>query len=372
SWHHVLKGKFLRGKRNRRLDHLINTLINEVLPYYALKQRRRDLGFEGISVEVEKRKDILERSKAYTKEDIVVLGDSKYLVRSKSTPSRMYDVDIDSYTCTCPDYPQISYCKHICAVQQLFEDGDLPSSDQQDAPASSPHVPSLSTLPPDDLDIEGVACQASSPHVPSLSTLPAQNLATLPEHASHAKPHDLATIAEQLERLAARFRRGPNRITTDALDLDSLQACLDDMLQATSGSSMLPPARAFAPVVKPPTARETMLPKVKTRCAPAGDPSYGGSTTSGSLAKPDARGRKPTKKAKTATVPLPTIPPAATSDITPRTQPFYLPPYPAAPSHQAAYSQAAYPHQVGYPYYYYPVMPVSNNVPPLSPYYRHT
>ncbi|KAJ7110913.1 hypothetical protein C8R44DRAFT_633670 [Mycena epipterygia] len=72
AWHHVLKGKFLLGKRNRRLDHLLSTLLTEVLPYYALKQRRQDFGFEGVDIEVKKRQDVIERSKIYVKEDIVV------------------------------------------------------------------------------------------------------------------------------------------------------------------------------------------------------------------------------------------------------------------------------------------------------------
>ncbi|KAJ7171330.1 hypothetical protein C8R46DRAFT_836856, partial [Mycena filopes] len=55
SWHHLLKGKFLHGKRNRRLNHLLSTLLNEVLPYYALKQRRQAIGFEGPDIEVKKR-----------------------------------------------------------------------------------------------------------------------------------------------------------------------------------------------------------------------------------------------------------------------------------------------------------------------------
>ncbi|KAJ7210953.1 hypothetical protein C8J57DRAFT_1011864, partial [Mycena rebaudengoi] len=58
AWHHVLKGKFLQGKRNRRMDHLLHTLSHEVLPYYALKQRRQELGFEGADIEVKKRQDI--------------------------------------------------------------------------------------------------------------------------------------------------------------------------------------------------------------------------------------------------------------------------------------------------------------------------
>ncbi|KAJ7821041.1 hypothetical protein B0H13DRAFT_1660608, partial [Mycena leptocephala] len=71
AWHHVLKGKFLQGKRNCRLDHLLNTLLTEVVPYYALKQRRQQLGFEGTDVEVKKRQDIIARSKFYVKANIV-------------------------------------------------------------------------------------------------------------------------------------------------------------------------------------------------------------------------------------------------------------------------------------------------------------
>ncbi|KAJ7739180.1 hypothetical protein B0H16DRAFT_1227623, partial [Mycena metata] len=62
AWHHVLKGKFLHGKRNRRVDHLLSTLLTEVLPYYALKQRRQAIGFEGPDIEVKKRQDIRQRS----------------------------------------------------------------------------------------------------------------------------------------------------------------------------------------------------------------------------------------------------------------------------------------------------------------------
>lgn len=54
------------------MDHLISTLTNDVLPYYALKQRRQDLGFEGISIEVKKRQDILKRSEVYVTADIEV------------------------------------------------------------------------------------------------------------------------------------------------------------------------------------------------------------------------------------------------------------------------------------------------------------
>ncbi|KAF8967514.1 hypothetical protein BDZ97DRAFT_1656349, partial [Flammula alnicola] len=62
AWHHVLKGKFLESRRNRRLDHLLYILLCKVVEYYALKDRREYIGFEGPDLEVRKRKAILERS----------------------------------------------------------------------------------------------------------------------------------------------------------------------------------------------------------------------------------------------------------------------------------------------------------------------
>ncbi|KAF8203570.1 hypothetical protein K438DRAFT_1479823, partial [Mycena galopus ATCC 62051] len=56
--HQKPPGKFLQGKRNRRIDHLLHVFLNRVLPYYALKQRRQDFGFEDPDVEIKKRQDI--------------------------------------------------------------------------------------------------------------------------------------------------------------------------------------------------------------------------------------------------------------------------------------------------------------------------
>ncbi|KAK7057477.1 hypothetical protein R3P38DRAFT_2841210 [Favolaschia claudopus] len=113
-WHHVLKDKFLHSKRNHRLDHLLNTLIHSVLPYYALKQRRQDLGLEGPDMEVQKRKDVMARSSSYTLDDVVWIEDDEiYQIKSQSDPSSVYDVDLEAYTCNCLDYPSILFCKHI-------------------------------------------------------------------------------------------------------------------------------------------------------------------------------------------------------------------------------------------------------------------
>ena len=71
-WHKQLKGKFLQGKRNRRLDHLIHTLTQDVLPYYRQKNCEQKLGFEGMNLEQKKREDIEKKGLLISKNDISV------------------------------------------------------------------------------------------------------------------------------------------------------------------------------------------------------------------------------------------------------------------------------------------------------------
>ncbi|KAH6912277.1 hypothetical protein BKA70DRAFT_1056611, partial [Coprinopsis sp. MPI-PUGE-AT-0042] len=51
AWHHVLKGKFMEGKRNRRLDHLIYLLIRAVIPHFLHKHRCQEFGMAGPDLE---------------------------------------------------------------------------------------------------------------------------------------------------------------------------------------------------------------------------------------------------------------------------------------------------------------------------------
>ncbi|KAF7372489.1 hypothetical protein MVEN_00110600 [Mycena venus] len=292
------------------------TLLNEVLPYYALKQRRQDLGFEGPDLEVKKRKDILEWSQAYIKSDIMQVGDSgsKFLVRSKSDPSRVYEVDIDTYTCTCIDYPLICFCKHICAVQRLFDEPGNPP----DGARASPKVPSLTlSLPPQD-----------------------RLESNVPQDFSGLKPNVCTVIAEKLERLAARLRR-PCKNDSEIPALGDLELALDSMLLVTETGAVLPAAQHFAPVVKE-TARSTMMPAVKTRCPRVGDPAYGAGVRSGGKAKKEHQ-----KKSKVNEVPL-TVPPASTSAPP---APIPVPPAPIlAPTPHQPFPPPAYPFT-----YYHPV-----------------
>ncbi|KAJ7238876.1 hypothetical protein C8J57DRAFT_978469, partial [Mycena rebaudengoi] len=55
SWHHLLKGHFLEGKRNRRLDHLIHVLYDIAIPHFIARHRRQEMGFEGPDLEMKHR-----------------------------------------------------------------------------------------------------------------------------------------------------------------------------------------------------------------------------------------------------------------------------------------------------------------------------
>ena len=292
--------------------------MTEVLPYYSLKQRRQELGFEGPDIEVKKRRDILKRSKSYTREDIEEVDDGLYLVRSQSDPSKVYEVDIDTYTCTCLDFPLICFCKHICAVQMLF-----------DEPTASPPLQSSSTLP-----------SLSRSLSPSLSS---SDVATI----VIPKRNPLTLVAEKLERLASRLRhpRKKNRSVdlTDLSALPDLEAALDAMMIATdNGGSVLPSAKHLAPVVKDSTARQQMMPNVKTRRVPTGDVSYGAGASSGNKARaPNKKARM--EKSTPSSTPSSSSAPASTAlnPTQPQPHPIYYPPHPYPP--HGSYS--AIPHQ---------------------------
>ncbi|KAJ7871039.1 hypothetical protein B0H13DRAFT_1569692, partial [Mycena leptocephala] len=57
-WHHVLKSFHLEGKRNRRVDQLIHTLLNVALPNYIANHRAQQFGFHGPDLALQKRNQI--------------------------------------------------------------------------------------------------------------------------------------------------------------------------------------------------------------------------------------------------------------------------------------------------------------------------
>ena len=52
SWHHLLKGKFLEGKHNCHMDHLMHTLVQDIVPFYRAKNSQKEWGFKGLDFEM--------------------------------------------------------------------------------------------------------------------------------------------------------------------------------------------------------------------------------------------------------------------------------------------------------------------------------
>ncbi|KAJ3529131.1 hypothetical protein NMY22_g9127 [Coprinellus aureogranulatus] len=126
AWHHLLKSKFMQGKRNRRCDHLIYILVKDVISHYIQKHFAQEHGMEGPDAEVAARLKIQELGAKIDAEDIEqsILPNEEHIftVRSQTNADIFYTVDLDAYACTCPSFPTVLLCKHIHAVQLAYDE----------------------------------------------------------------------------------------------------------------------------------------------------------------------------------------------------------------------------------------------------------
>ncbi|KAF8256797.1 hypothetical protein EI94DRAFT_1512879, partial [Lactarius quietus] len=69
-YHHVLKSKWLDGKRNCRFDHLAFILVKSVDLYYRFWHNRQQTGLDGLNLEKSHRKEIEEAAKKIMQDSI--------------------------------------------------------------------------------------------------------------------------------------------------------------------------------------------------------------------------------------------------------------------------------------------------------------
>ncbi|KAJ7074856.1 hypothetical protein B0H15DRAFT_792683, partial [Mycena belliarum] len=95
------------GKRNRRVDQLIHTLVNVALPKYIADHRAQQFGFYGPDLALQKRNEINQRGATITREMIEETDPGRiFTVKSQTTPGRTYTVDLEAYIChSCPSFP---------------------------------------------------------------------------------------------------------------------------------------------------------------------------------------------------------------------------------------------------------------------------
>ena len=124
SYHHVLKSIWLDGKRNRRVDHLIYTLVTEIIPDLEVRHKRQTLGMEGPNLAEKRHRQILTCAPETPIENIQKIDDLHFEVQSLNSKCS-YHVYLDTKMCECKDFPCIQLCKHIAAVVHFFGGADL-------------------------------------------------------------------------------------------------------------------------------------------------------------------------------------------------------------------------------------------------------
>jgi hypothetical protein len=354
---------------------LIHTLVTEFLPDLEIRHKRQTLGMEGPNLAEERRQQILKRAPEIPLAKIQKIDDSHFDVQS-SNSTKIYQIDLNTTTCSCSDFPRIRLCKHIAAVVHFFGGADLGpqppgnTSASEVAPNSSVQVQHQQDGSVGSTDDGATASVASV----------ANEIITLAQKFVSKPPRDPG-IAKSL-----------NSIRTRLILLSATDACEGSLPEkenigphqrswpetaARMGVKRGNKSRGTGKVDSALTAQHIGEPNRKR--AADSDP-YGAGEQSGKRAKPDARSAAANARARAAaepkaeppftqlpppTLPLSTpLPPPTLPPSTPLPPPTPLPaslplPTPLHASHPP-YSPYTYN-----PYYYHP--------PPLSqPVYSHS
>jgi hypothetical protein len=148
-YHHVLKSRWLDGKCNRRLDHIIFTLVKSVDPYYWFRHERQEASLDGLNLEKSHQKDIEDTAKTITRDSIELFDDSQFHVASQTKLGHFYSINLTPPKCNCPDFLRIRFCKHIGAVYFHFphlRPADVPAPSPSGVPNEPQHAPNLAAL----------------------------------------------------------------------------------------------------------------------------------------------------------------------------------------------------------------------------------
>ena len=111
---------WLGAKRNWHADHLVHTLVDEMLPYYETHHNSQELGFDGSNLAQKRCKEIFARTPEIEANSIRAAEDDCYYVQSAMDPSRSYLVGLTTRSCDCPDWPRVRLCKHVTGVAHFF------------------------------------------------------------------------------------------------------------------------------------------------------------------------------------------------------------------------------------------------------------
>ena len=94
----------------------------------------------------------------------MLIEKSHYTLRSSST-SNSYDVDLTTLTCSCADFPQVAFCKHLAAVKREFHalEGSASANSSSSQAELCPNNTPLEAFPAGDQVESDSVVQISNP-----------------------------------------------------------------------------------------------------------------------------------------------------------------------------------------------------------------
>ena len=107
------------------MDHLIHTLVNDMLPNKVACHNSQDLGFKGSNLAKKRRGQLHAWAPEMDANSIHSLGGDCFHMQSAMDSLHKYLVDLGNQSCDCPDWPKVRLCKHVSAVHHFFGHSDL-------------------------------------------------------------------------------------------------------------------------------------------------------------------------------------------------------------------------------------------------------
>jgi len=211
----VLKSHYLGGKRNRRVNYIIKTLVKKFVPDFQIRHEQQTVGLEGWGLEDKHQQQILVSARNIPLDSIHQVNDTELSVASKSYPGHCYLVDLSNSTCDCDcdDFLRIRFCKHIAAVNVYF-----PELFPEPERSSSPEIPECARI--QDPPPSAPGSDANEEHVVLLK--------------------DITTLCQQL--MAVSDEATPNVQT-----LESVKFSLNAAIALANGTQAFPEKENFNP-----------------------------------------------------------------------------------------------------------------------------
>jgi hypothetical protein len=97
----VLKTHWLDEKQNRWIDHILFTLVMEMVPHYKARHEHQEVGVEGLDLTEWWHQEILISARAISHNSIQQFDNAQFHIASRSCPRNYHAVDLDQVTYEC-------------------------------------------------------------------------------------------------------------------------------------------------------------------------------------------------------------------------------------------------------------------------------